>query len=127
MGPGQNSMLSLLLIASAVFLPILASAEYSCDSGITMCCSNTTTVCVMIIDSEKAAKSLQTNTTDAEKILAAYSINESGLSGLIGYGCSAIKTADNGSVSGCINETACCTGQYYSSGVAVNCTAIVSV
>lgn len=104
-------MLSLLLIASAVFLPILASAEYSCDSGITMCCSNTTT----------------TNTTDAEKILAAYSINESGLSGLIGYGCSAIKTADNGSVSGCINETACCTGQYYSSGVAVNCTAIVSV
>ncbi|KAG2109371.1 uncharacterized protein F5147DRAFT_156140 [Suillus discolor] len=104
-------MLSLLLIVSAILLPILASAEYSCDSGITMCCSNTTT----------------TNTTTAEKIIAAYSISESGLSGLIGYGCSAIKTTDNGSVSACINETACCTGQYYSGGIAVNCTATVSV
>lgn len=111
LGPGQNSMLSLLLIVSAILLPILASAEYSCDSGITMCCSNTTT----------------TNTTTAEKIIAAYSISESGLSGLIGYGCSAIKTTDNGSVSACINETACCTGQYYSGEIAVNCTATMSV
>lgn len=97
LGPGQNPMLSSLLIVSAILLPILASAEYSCDSGITMCCSNTTT----------------TNTTTAEKIIAAYSISEFGLSGLIGYGCSTINTTDNGSVSACINETACCTGQYY--------------
>ncbi|KAG1742516.1 hypothetical protein EDB19DRAFT_618854 [Suillus lakei] len=103
-------MLSLFLIASAVFLSILASAKYHCDPGITMCCTNTTT----------------TNTTAAENILAAYSIRESGLSGLIGYGCSAIKTADNGSVSECIKETVCCTGRYYSSGVTVNCTATVA-
>lgn len=75
-----------------------------------MCCSNTTT----------------TDTKAAEKILAAYSISESELTGLIGYGCSVIETADNGTVSDCIDETTCCTGYYYSSGVAVNCTATVS-
>ncbi|KAG1851320.1 hypothetical protein DFJ58DRAFT_792759 [Suillus subalutaceus] len=101
-------MLSLLLIASAVLYPILISAKYSCDSGTTMCCSNTTT----------------TDTAAAEEILAEYSISESGLSGLIGYGCSALKTAD---VSECINETVCCTGQYYGDEVVVNCTTTVSV
>ncbi|KAG2351928.1 hypothetical protein BDR07DRAFT_1440784 [Suillus spraguei] len=104
-------MLSLLLMPSAVFHPILASITYSCDSGITICCSSTTTV----------------NTTAAEEIIVAYSISQSGLSGLIGYGCSVIKAADNGSVSECIYETACCTGQYHSSGVAVNCTSAVTV
>ncbi|KAG2753986.1 hypothetical protein P692DRAFT_20828067 [Suillus brevipes Sb2] len=103
--------MSLFLIASAILLPLVASAKYYCDSGITMCCTNTTTA----------------NTTAADKILDAYSISESGLSGLIGYGCSVIKNADNGSVSTCINETACCTGQHYSGGIFVNCTAAVSV
>lgn len=109
-------MMSLFLIASAILLPFVASAKYYCDSGITMCCTNTTTVCVMSIDSKKAlkhAKFWQANTTAADEILDAYSISESGLSGFIGYGCSVIKNADNGSVSACINETACCTGQYY--------------
>jgi hypothetical protein len=49
-------MMSLFLIASAILLPIVASANYYCDSGITMCCTNTTTVCVMITNSKKALK-----------------------------------------------------------------------
>ncbi|KAG1718712.1 hypothetical protein EDB19DRAFT_1793363 [Suillus lakei] len=61
----------------------------------------------------------------------------SGLSDLIGYGCSAIVAASDGSVSGCITETVCCTGpQYYefalifvhrTGQITVNCTVAVSV
>ncbi|KAG2339375.1 hypothetical protein BDR05DRAFT_968122 [Suillus weaverae] len=104
-------MLSQILIASAIFLRVVAS-DYYCDSGEAVCCTNTTTTSV------KASRD----------ILAAYSISDSGLSGLIGYGCSAIVAASDGSVSGCTNETVCCTGpQYYDGQITVNCTAAVSV
>ncbi|KAG1718787.1 hypothetical protein EDB19DRAFT_1792543 [Suillus lakei] len=105
-------MLSRFLIASAVFLRVVAATKYYCDSGEAMCCTDTTTTSV------KASRD----------ILTAYSISSSGLSDLIGYGCSAIVAASDGSVSGCITETVCCTGpQYYDGQITVNCTVAVSV
>ncbi|KAG1730748.1 hypothetical protein EDB19DRAFT_1739807 [Suillus lakei] len=105
-------MLSRFLIASAVFLRVAAAAEYYCDSGEAMCCTNTTTTSV------KASRDISTE----------YSISDSELSGLIGYGCSAIVAASNGSVSDCTKETVCCTGpQYYDGQITVNCTVAVSV